>query len=91
MWVHGQVFKVGVELGVFVGTSLVDFYSGFGDLEIAHQVFDEMPVKDAIAWAVILSGYVNRCGDMGRAQELFDTMPVKDLVAWNTMINGYGM
>ncbi|XP_057472782.1 pentatricopeptide repeat-containing protein At1g08070, chloroplastic-like [Actinidia eriantha] len=89
MWVHGQVFKVGVELDVFVGTSLVDFYSGFGDLDVAHHVFDEMPMKDAIAWTVILSGYVNRCGNMGRARELFDTMPVKDLVAWNTMINGY--
>ena len=48
-----------------------------------------MPVKDAIAWTVILSGYVNRCGDMRRAREMFDTMPVQDLVAWNTMINGY--
>ncbi|CAL5334180.1 unnamed protein product [Camellia sinensis] len=87
--VHGLICKLGIELDVFVGTSLIYFYSGCGDLEIAHHVFDELPVKDAVAWTVILSGYVNQRGDMQRAQELFDEMPVKDIVAWNTMINGY--
>lgn len=26
---HGEVLKVGLELDVFVGTSLIEFYSGF--------------------------------------------------------------
>uniref|UniRef100_A0A5B7B7B4 DYW domain-containing protein n=1 Tax=Davidia involucrata TaxID=16924 RepID=A0A5B7B7B4_DAVIN len=87
--VHGQVFKFGVELDVFVGTSLIHFYGGFGDMRLAENVFDEMHIKDAVAWTVILSGYVNQCGDMERARKLFDKMPIKDLVAWNTMIGGY--
>ncbi|KAL6979167.1 phosphatidate phosphatase [Sarracenia purpurea var. burkii] len=89
--VHGQLFKVGVEVDIFVGTSLIDFYIGCGDLEVAQHVFDELPIKDAVTWTVILSGYVNRGGKMERARELFDTMPIKDLVAWNTMINGWSL
>ncbi|XP_059626597.1 pentatricopeptide repeat-containing protein At1g08070, chloroplastic-like [Cornus florida] len=87
--IHGQIFKFGLELDVFIGTRLIDFYGGFGDMKVAEQVFDEMPIRDAVVWTVILSGYVNQCDDMERARELFDKMPIKDLVAWNTMIGGF--
>ncbi|KAK9279266.1 hypothetical protein L1049_012945 [Liquidambar formosana] len=87
--VHGQVFKVGLEFDIFVGTSLIESYGSFGEMKVAHKVFNEMPAKDAVAWTVILSGYVDRAGDMETARELFDGMPIKDLVAWNTMIGGY--
>ncbi|XP_052197871.1 pentatricopeptide repeat-containing protein At1g08070, chloroplastic-like [Diospyros lotus] len=87
--VHGQMFKAGVELDVIVGTSLIGFYSGFRDMKVAQDVFDELPIKDTVAWTAILSGYVNQCDGMERARELFDKMPARDLVSWNTMINGY--
>lgn len=87
--VHGELFKVGLELDVFIGTSLIEFYSGLGDMKMADQLFDELPVKDMVAWTMILSGFVNKCGDMERGRELFDKMPHKDLVVWNTMIYGY--
>lgn len=87
--VHGQLFKAGVELDVIVGTSLIGFYSGFRDMKVAQDVFDELPIKDTVAWTAILSGYVNQSDGMERARELFDKMPGRDLVSWNTMINGY--
>ncbi|KAM7501887.1 hypothetical protein LguiB_000791 [Lonicera macranthoides] len=87
--VHGQLFKVGLELDVFISTSLTEFYCGFGEVEVAGRVFDELPVKDVVACTVMLSGYVNEVGDMERARELFDKMPDRDLVVWNTMICGY--
>ncbi|XAR60603.1 hypothetical protein NMG60_11034042 [Bertholletia excelsa] len=87
--IHGQLFKFGVDMDVFVGTSLIDFYSAVGYMKDAQAVFDELPVKDKIAWTAILSGYAHQCGDMERARELFDQMPMKDLVVWNIMVNGY--
>ncbi|CAK9169690.1 unnamed protein product [Ilex paraguariensis] len=87
--VHGQLFKFGVALDVFVGTSMIEFYSGFGDMKLAKDVFDELIVKDTVAWTAVISGFVNNGGDMERARELFDKMPNKDVVVWNTMISGY--
>eukprot|EP00268_Persea_americana_P025838 TRINITY_DN25202_c0_g1_i1.p1 TRINITY_DN25202_c0_g1~~TRINITY_DN25202_c0_g1_i1.p1 ORF type:complete len:684 (-),score=105.18 TRINITY_DN25202_c0_g1_i1:962-2719(-) len=89
LWIHAQLLKVRLESDIFVSTSLVEFYIVCGEMKIARQVFDEIPVKDVVSWTVILSGYVNECGDMENAQRLFNEMPVKDLVAWNTMIAGY--
>lgn len=87
--VHCQSFKAGLELDVFVGTSLMEFYGAFGDLGSALQVFDEMDVKDLVTWTTILSVHVNQFGHVDTARRLFDAMPVKDLIAWNMMIGGY--
>ncbi|KAI3750070.1 hypothetical protein L2E82_20694 [Cichorium intybus] len=47
--VHALLFKVGLELDTFVGTSLIEFYGGFGDTKAARRVFDELPTKDKVA------------------------------------------
>lgn len=87
--IHGQVLKYGLQFDVYIGTSLMELYCSFGDLKLAHRVFDEMPIKDTVAWTVILSGYLNNNGAIETAHQLFDKIPVKDIVAWNIMINGY--
>nr|XP_017258456.1 PREDICTED: pentatricopeptide repeat-containing protein At1g08070, chloroplastic-like [Daucus carota subsp. sativus] len=86
---HGEVLKVGLELDVFVGTSLIEFYSGFESMEYAYRVFEEMVVKDMVAWTAILHGFVSKFGDIERGRELFCRMPNKDMVVWDIMINGY--
>ncbi|KAK9158806.1 hypothetical protein Scep_005380 [Stephania cephalantha] len=89
-WAHGQSIKMRLEIDVFVGTSLIEFYGGFGEMGMVRKVFDEMPVRDTVSWTAVLSGYVNRlCCDMEAARRVFDEMPVKDGIAWNTMIAGY--
>ncbi|KAK1360340.1 Pentatricopeptide repeat-containing protein [Heracleum sosnowskyi] len=87
--VHGEVLKVGLEVDVFVGTSLIEFYSGFESMRYAYKVFNELVVKDMVAWTAILYGFVSKFGDMERGRELFNRMPSKDMVVWNIMINGY--
>ncbi|GJT87977.1 pentatricopeptide repeat-containing protein [Tanacetum coccineum] len=87
--VHGLLFKVGLELDTFVGTSLVEFYGGFGDMKGARNVFDELPMKDKVAWTVMLSSCGNNVCDLEQARKLFDRMPGKDLVVWNIMIFQY--
>ncbi|RZC78886.1 hypothetical protein C5167_003105 [Papaver somniferum] len=89
-WVHGQLMKSCLVKDIYVATNLIEFYVSCGDVRIAHKVFDEMPVRDAVSWTAIMSGYVNQSGtDMKMAQRIFDEMPTKDVVAWNTMIAGY--
>ncbi|KAK9065874.1 hypothetical protein SSX86_015276 [Deinandra increscens subsp. villosa] len=83
--IHGLLFKAGLELDTFIGTSLIEFYGGFGDTISSRRVFDELPVKDKVAWTVMLSSCVN----LQAARKLFDRMPGKDLVVWNIMIFQY--
>ncbi|KAJ0988788.1 hypothetical protein J5N97_007144 [Dioscorea zingiberensis] len=77
--VHSLVLKSG-QCGsdVHAQTSLVSFYSSFGDLECARQVFDRMPEKNVVSWTVMVTGYVKqRQYDDGLA--LFHQMQVLDI------------
>jgi pentatricopeptide repeat protein len=51
-------------------------------------VFDEMAVRDVVAWNVMVAGYV-KAGDLAHARELFDAMPERNVVSWTTVIGGY--
>ncbi|MCL7043415.1 hypothetical protein MKW94_022495 [Papaver nudicaule] len=89
-WVHGQLMKSCLVKDIYVATNLIELYVSCGDVTVAHKVFDEMPVRDAVSWTAIMSGYVNQSStDMKMAQWIFDEMPTKDVIAWNTMIAGY--
>ncbi|KAK9062788.1 hypothetical protein SSX86_019978 [Deinandra increscens subsp. villosa] len=60
MVVHGLVFKVGVfDESVAIGCSFVYMYSKCGCVENARQVFDEMCVRDVVAWTALVIGYVH--------------------------------
>ncbi|KAF3779537.1 putative pentatricopeptide repeat-containing protein [Nymphaea thermarum] len=47
-----------------------------GDVEVAQQLFDEMPVKNTFAWNSM-------------ARRYFDAMPRQDVASWNKMMTGY--
>ena len=46
--IHGLMFKVGLELDVFVGSALVNTYLKFRFVGEAYRVFEELPVRDYI-------------------------------------------
>ncbi|KAL4589720.1 hypothetical protein LXL04_002629 [Taraxacum kok-saghyz] len=71
-----------------IGNALVDMYCKCGYLNMARQIFDELPNKNVICWTSMVSGYVNS-GQLDDARLLFDKSPVKDIVLWTAMINGY--
>ncbi|XP_076928145.1 pentatricopeptide repeat-containing protein At4g39952, mitochondrial-like [Bidens hawaiensis] len=59
MTVHGLVFKImGFQQNLAIGSSFVYMYSKCGCVESARQVFDEMPVRDVVAWTALVVGYV---------------------------------
>nr|XP_043614664.1 pentatricopeptide repeat-containing protein At3g47530 [Erigeron canadensis] len=73
--VHGRVLRDGCFDTVLM-TNLMEFYSGCGNCGDACKVFDEMPVRDVVAWNVLVSCYVknNRTRD---ALGVFDLMQSK--------------
>ncbi|KAL6533296.1 hypothetical protein OROMI_027408 [Orobanche minor] len=43
---------------VCVGCALIDlFVKGFGDLESARKVFDEMPVRNSVSWTLMITRF----------------------------------
>ncbi|XP_051115418.1 pentatricopeptide repeat-containing protein At4g39952, mitochondrial isoform X2 [Andrographis paniculata] len=74
MIVHGLVSKLNLfSLNSAVGASLMYMYVKCGDLEDACHVFDEMAVKDVVAWTVLVVGYV-QAGKSYRALECLREM-----------------
>ncbi|KAI3983668.1 hypothetical protein MKX01_001072, partial [Papaver californicum] len=55
--IHSFLIRLGLEMNVFVGTSLVDMYMKCGFISVAEQVFDAMPEKNVVSWNAMISGY----------------------------------
>ncbi|KAJ0470586.1 putative tetratricopeptide-like helical domain superfamily [Helianthus annuus] len=73
---HTVTVKLGRCDDIFVGSSLLNMYCKAGLVEDARKVFDEMPERNSISWATMISGYSMQriCGE---ALELF-----RELVAY---------
>ncbi|CAK7348161.1 unnamed protein product [Dovyalis caffra] len=54
-WLHDYALKKGFELGVFLGTALIDMYSKCGSLDDARQVFCEMQIKSLATWNTMIT------------------------------------
>ncbi|KAL4589751.1 hypothetical protein LXL04_002661 [Taraxacum kok-saghyz] len=54
---HGLVVKTGLDQDVFVGTSVINFYSKVNKIEYAKMIFDDLPIKNAVTWTAIITGY----------------------------------
>ncbi|XVE89060.1 hypothetical protein DITRI_Ditri19aG0120100 [Diplodiscus trichospermus] len=86
--VHCVVMKSGFKGDPFVGTTLIEMYSGLRVIGAAYRVFSEMVDGNVVAWTSIINGFI-LCHDLVKAQSLFDLAPKHDIVLWNTMISGY--
>ncbi|XP_022891960.1 pentatricopeptide repeat-containing protein At5g66520-like [Olea europaea var. sylvestris] len=73
IWIHSYVKKLRLPLSVKLGTALIDMYVKCGRLDLADEVFDEMPNRDVVTWNAMISGYaMNGSGDC--ALEMFNQM-----------------
>ncbi|KAI3458022.1 hypothetical protein Pfo_014685 [Paulownia fortunei] len=57
--IFGFLIKTGYfESDVCVGCALIDlFVKGFGDLELAKKLFDEMPKKNSVSWTLMITRF----------------------------------
>ncbi|XP_076897912.1 pentatricopeptide repeat-containing protein At5g50390, chloroplastic-like [Bidens hawaiensis] len=70
---HAGLVRHGFGLDIVANTALVDFYSKWGRIDDACNVFDKMPMKNVISWNALIAGYGNH-GRGIEAVELFNRM-----------------
>ncbi|XP_047337868.1 putative pentatricopeptide repeat-containing protein At3g28640 [Impatiens glandulifera] len=61
----------------FLGTALVEMYSKCGSIDMAVQVFDNMPKRSVCSWSVIIGGFAHH-GHARKAIECLEKMQVID-------------
>lgn len=71
--IHAHIVKTPYCSDAYVHTALVDMYAKCGRLGCAHQVFDEMPVRDVTSWNALVVGFA-RAGVFDRVSSLFNRM-----------------
>ncbi|KAF8401454.1 hypothetical protein HHK36_012393 [Tetracentron sinense] len=86
--IHAHILRFGLASDAFVQTSLINMYSSCGNLNSAHQVFDEIPQSDLPSWNSIVFANI-KMGLIEIARRLFDEMPQRNVISWSCMINGY--
>ncbi|CAO2182542.1 unnamed protein product [Urochloa humidicola] len=85
---QGLVIRKGFEFHAYVHTSLVNAYVVCGRLVEAWRAFDEMPVKNAVTWNAMITGFAG-WGEVEHARILFERMPCRNVVSWTGLIDGY--
>ncbi|KAL8160799.1 hypothetical protein V2J09_012288 [Rumex salicifolius] len=68
--VHAFAFKIGYDVDLFVGSSMVDMYSKCGNIGDARKLFDEMPERNVVSWTGMIYGYA-QLGESEEALGLF--------------------
>jgi pentatricopeptide repeat protein len=71
-----------------VHTALTNMYVVCGHLVESRNAFDEMPVKNAVTWNVMITGFA-AWGEVEYARLLFEKMPCRNVVSWTGLIDGY--
>lgn len=89
--VHKSIENRPLPWSLFVHNALVAMYGKFGLLDVARDLFDKMPERDAISWNTIISSYAFR-GRWKEAFEVFESMRAEgsevNIITWNTIAGG---
>ncbi|CAM8886026.1 unnamed protein product [Rhodiola kirilowii] len=70
---HASAIKVLGNPNLFVGNSLVSFYSKCGTMEESLNVFNKLPHKNVVSWNAIICGYAQN-GKAKKAIEFYHRM-----------------
>ncbi|XP_059063472.1 pentatricopeptide repeat-containing protein At5g39350 [Cryptomeria japonica] len=76
--IHDHIIRNGFESDLFVGNALIFMYSKCGCVEIARQLFDNMPERDVISWNTTIAAYAQN-GFASEALTLFHQMIIGDV------------
>ncbi|WJZ87172.1 hypothetical protein VitviT2T_006573 [Vitis vinifera] len=77
-WAHVYVLKHNLKLNHFVGTALIDMYSKCGCLDLACQLFDQLPHRDTLCYNAMIGGFAIH-GYGHQALDLFKKMTLEGL------------
>ncbi|XP_057828680.2 pentatricopeptide repeat-containing protein At4g18520, chloroplastic [Cryptomeria japonica] len=76
--IHAQALKTGLDLHLFVGTSLIDMYSKCGNIDDALKMFNEMPAQNIVSWNAMIAGCI-RNGLCKQALNFFRQMQIEGI------------
>ncbi|KAD4384371.1 hypothetical protein E3N88_24539 [Mikania micrantha] len=65
---HASAIKTLVNINVFVGNSLITFYSKCGSMEDSLLVFNKLPNTNIVSWNAMINGYAQN----GRSKEAIE-------------------
>ncbi|PKA65065.1 Pentatricopeptide repeat-containing protein [Apostasia shenzhenica] len=85
---HAESIKAGTVDKPFTGTSFISLYARCHEPILARKVFDEMPVRNPVAYNAMIGGYWKN-GNMQSACDLFDSASERTPITWTVMIEGY--
>ncbi|CAN1150826.1 Pentatricopeptide repeat-containing protein At4g14050, mitochondrial [Linum perenne] len=74
---HPQIIKSGIDDCILLANSLVDAYGKCGLVQDARQLFEEMPERDQVSWASILTAH-NQANLPASTLSIFPSMLSRD-------------
>ncbi|KAL6853778.1 hypothetical protein ACP4OV_019807 [Aristida adscensionis] len=77
-----------IEVDVYLGNTLIDYYGRNGQLQSAEKVFFQMKDRNTVTLNAMITSYA-KAGDLLSARKIFDQIPCKDLISWSSIICGY--
>ncbi|XP_023745422.1 pentatricopeptide repeat-containing protein At2g36980, mitochondrial isoform X1 [Lactuca sativa] len=86
--IHALILSAGYSSSLPVNNALIDMYAKCLSPCSAHDVFEEIEIKNNVSWCSLLFAYVNS-NQFQSAQSVFDAMPNRINIAWNTLIAGH--
>ncbi|KAJ4703804.1 Pentatricopeptide repeat-containing protein [Melia azedarach] len=85
--IHGMVFKLGLDLDVFIGSALVNTYLKFQYMEDAQELFEELPDRDVVLWNAMVNGYA-QIGKFDEALGIFKKMSEEGVLMSRFTVTG---
>ncbi|KAK3015040.1 hypothetical protein RJ639_005565 [Escallonia herrerae] len=74
--IHGFVLRrCWIMQDVIIGNAVVDMYAKLGYIDSARKLFEDIPLKDAVSWNTMITGY----GQNGLASEAIQVYGSKEL------------
>ncbi|KAL6603521.1 hypothetical protein ACP70R_043882 [Stipagrostis hirtigluma subsp. patula] len=71
-----------------VANPLIHMYAELGLADDARRAFDEIPVKDGVAWTMVIGGLA-KMGLLDEARKLLAQAPERNVISWTSLIAAY--
>ncbi|XP_020591164.1 pentatricopeptide repeat-containing protein At3g49710 [Phalaenopsis equestris] len=86
--IHALYLKSFIPPDTYLSNHLVLLYSRCRQLNLARQLFDEIPQPNVFSYNTLLAAYVHE-SQTHLATDLFSRIPNPDLVSFNTLLSAY--
>ncbi|KAL2942000.1 hypothetical protein RDABS01_030350 [Bienertia sinuspersici] len=70
---HALIYRLSLEVNVYVASSLIDMYSKTGSIEAAKNVFEAIHLRNIVLWNVMIGCY-GKNGIVSDSLQLFEEM-----------------